>query len=91
MKIAGVYSFKGGKEIIHAEYRTELDEIERVIAAVDSRQHRTKVSKEKTMRGKMLYKPSSLNAAFKKEFEALAWTKHKMRCEYPTQYYVAGV
>ncbi len=87
MIIAGVYSFKGGKEIMEAKFNSELQEIEQAIAAVDSTVHKTKLSKEKTMPGKVLYKPGSLNKAFKKEFEARHWQKCKIYCEYPTEYY----
>ncbi len=90
MIIAGVYSFNGGKEIIESKFGSELQEIEQAIAAVDSTAHKTKVSKEKTMPGKVLYKPASLNTAFKKEFKALHWQKYKVRCEYPTEYYTEG-
>lgn len=90
MKIAGIYSFNGGKEIIESEFAAELREITQVIAAITSAEHKSKVSKEKTMPGKMLYKPGSLNKAFTQEFEALDWHKHKVPCEYPTEYYVSG-
>lgn len=63
MRIVGIYSFNQGKAIIESKFGFELREIEQVIASIDSRKHKTKVSKEKTMPGKMLYKPSSLNNA----------------------------
>lgn len=87
MKIAGIYSFNRGREIIESEFKFELREIEQAIAAIDSRAHKTKVSKEKTMRGRKLYKPRSLNSAFRKEFESRDWHKYKIPCEYSTQYY----
>ena len=90
MIIAGVYSFNGGREVVEAKFATELKEIRRVIASVDSRAHKTKVSQEKTMPGKMLYKPGSLNKAFAQEFGARDWQSHKVPCEYPTQYYTRG-
>lgn len=90
MRIVGIYSFNKGKEIIESKFRFELREIEQVIASIDSRKHKTKVSKEKTMPGKMLYKPSSLNNAFRQAFESLGWHKHKVNCEYPAQFYIGG-
>lgn len=89
MKIAGIYSFNRGREIIESEFKFELREIEQAIAAIDSPTHKTKVSKEKTMRGKKLYKPRSLNDAFRKELEPHGWHKLKVPCEYPTEYYTA--
>lgn len=90
MRIIGRYSFNGGKENIEARFATELRQVRRVIASVDSRKHKTKVSKEKTMPGKILYQPSSLNVAFRHEFESLQWHKHKVKCEYPTEFYAEG-
>jgi hypothetical protein len=88
VKISGVYSFKDGKEVIEAEFASELQEIKQVIAAVDGTKHKTKVSREKTMPGRMLYEPGSLNRAFERVFEALNWqSKYKVPCEYPTEYY----
>lgn len=90
MIIAGIYSFNGGKEAVETRHATELREIKRIIATVDSVKHKTKVSKEKTMPGKILYEPGSLNRAFRAEFEARDWHKRKVPCEYPTQYYARG-
>jgi len=90
MIIAGVYSFKGSKEIIESQFGSELQEVREAIAAVDSRAHLTKVSREKTMPGKMLYEPGSLNEAFRREFEARQWQTCRIHCEYPTEYYVSG-
>jgi len=90
MRIVGVYSFNRGKEIIESKFELELREIKAVIAAIDSRKHKTKVSREKTMPGKMLYKPNSLNKAFQQEFEQRGWHKHKVNCEYPTEFYAKG-
>ncbi|MDY6805726.1 MAG: BglII/BstYI family type II restriction endonuclease [Cyanobacteriota bacterium] len=87
MIIAGIYSFNNGLGVIEENFSNELNEIKNVIVRVDAKEHKTKISKEKTMAGKMLYKPSSLNAAYKKEFELLDWHKEKIYCQYPTQYY----
>jgi len=90
MIIAGVYSFNSGKEVIEANCPTELQEVEQIITAVDSMQCKTKTSREKTMPGRTLYSPRALNKAFKREFESRGWRKHKVRCEYPAEYYVPG-
>lgn len=88
MRIAGIYSFKEGKEVIESQYPQEFIEVQQVIAAVDSTRCRTKASREKTMPGRILYSPRALNSAFKREFEARGWQKHKVPCEYPTDYYL---
>ncbi len=41
-------------------------EIQSVITAVDAEKCKSKVSKEKTMKGKLLYSPIDMNAAFNK-------------------------
>jgi len=90
MKVAGIYSFNGGQAAVEKHYQAELREIQRIIASIDSTQHKSKISREKTMPGKVLYKPGSLNLAFSNEFEDKSWHKHRVLCDYPTSYYVAG-
>lgn len=90
MKIAGVYSFNRGQEVVEAHFATELQEVRQIIAAVDSMKCKTKTSREKTMPGKVLYSPPALNKAFKTQFEVHDWFNHRVTCEYPTQYYVPG-
>jgi len=90
MIVAGVYSFNGGKEVVEQRYPIELAEILEVIAEVDSTRYKTKISNEKTTRGKMLYHPASLNAAYKKAFEARNWFAHRVHCDYPANYYTSG-
>jgi len=90
MIIAGIYSFNYGKEVIEAQSSAELHEVKQVIAAIDHVQHKTKTSREKTMPGRMPYNPRSLNKAFRAEFEARGWIKHRVMCEYSPDYYVYG-
>lgn len=87
MIIAGVFSFNRGRQVINRKCRHLLSEIEEVIAAVDANAHKTKKSKEKTMPGRMLFNPISLNKAFKKEFYNRQWRSVKIECDYPTGYY----
>ena len=61
------YSHLGGSEILQLRYPTINAEIDSVIAAVRLPQ-KTKVSKEKTMPGKLLYSPVELNRKFRVEF-----------------------
>ncbi|MBU6392809.1 MAG: restriction endonuclease [Planctomycetes bacterium] len=88
MKIVGVYSFNGGKEFIEQKYSNLLEEVKKIIDQVDAQKHKTKKSREKTMRGKILYSPRRLNSAFKKYFTKLAWQDQRVPCDYPTQYYL---
>lgn len=87
MKIAGEFSFKEGKKIISQKHPKLLKEIMRVISRVDARQCKTKTSREKTMRGRILYNPKALNTAFKQFFQSFNWQEKRIPCDYPTQYY----
>lgn len=89
MRIVGIYSFNRGKEVIETNFSQELGEIKDVLARIDAAKYKNKISKEKTMPGKILYKPGELNQAFQREFEGREWYKQKVFCEYPTQYYVS--
>jgi hypothetical protein len=82
MKIVAKYDFNGGKSYVEKYYKTELEEITYIISKINASKHKIKESKEKTMKGKMLFSPSSLNSVFKKEFEKIKWTHHKVQCEY---------
>jgi hypothetical protein len=90
MIIAGMYSFKNGQKIIRTKYASALREVEQIIATVDSQQFRTKTSREKTMPGKQLYSPPALNRAFGQQFHARGWHHHRVKCEYPTEYYTGS-
>jgi len=87
MKIIGVYSFNGGEKAVQKKYERELDEVKKVLAHVDTTTHKTKTSKEKTMRDKILYSPRSLNREISEGFLELGWEKKRVLCNYPTQYY----
>ena len=87
MIIAGEYSFNKGKKYIEKHFSNQLEVIKRVIKNIDAEKHINKESKEKTMPGKMLYSPVSLNKAFKREFGKYDWHRLRVKCNYPTEYY----
>jgi len=90
MRIAGVYSFNGGKEEVTKNYPDLLTEVNQAIRTVDASQHKTKESTERTMVGSLLYSPISLNKAFKDAFFAMGWQSIRVPCDYPTHFYVEG-
>jgi hypothetical protein len=90
LHIAGEYSFNNGKEVVEENYSHLLLEVKDVISNVDSNLHLTKESYEKTMSGRMLYNPVSLNTEFKKRFFRHHWAPHKVSCNYSDEYYVDG-
>ncbi|MGQ9630966.1 MAG: BglII/BstYI family type II restriction endonuclease [bacterium] len=66
MKAVYEYSHLGGAEILQLRYPDCEREIYEVIAEVTAR--KTKVSREKTMRGRELYSPQDMNRQFHKAF-----------------------
>jgi hypothetical protein len=88
MKIGGIYSFNKGEMVVKKKYPKLLQEIELAIDSIDANQHKTKVSKEKTMAGKILFSPSSLNKDFKAQLHPQGWMNYKIECDYPTEYYL---
>ena len=90
MRIAGVYSFNGGTEAVTKTYPDLLTEVNAVIKMVDSSKHKTKESTEKTMMGRMLFSPRSINTAFKKAFDTQrGWSPVRVPCSYSTAHYLA--
>jgi len=73
MRIAETYSHLNGLEFLPVHKPTLWQEIQSVIAAVDANKCRTKVSKEKTMMGKLLFSSIELNAAFKRLLRKSSW------------------
>ena len=77
MKIAATYSHLNGVEYLTVHKPSLLGEVRSVIGQVDAEACRTKVSKEKTMKGKLLYSPQDMNKAFKAGLEALGWKQRQ--------------
>lgn len=71
-------------------FANELQEVQTVISNIDAQKVKNKVSKEKTMQGKMLYSPRGLNKAFKAEFDRRNWKKEKIYCDYQDYNYYAS-
>lgn len=73
MEILGKYSHLNGEEYLIVHHKNIYKEILEIINTVDADRFRTKVSKEKTMRGRLLYSPNELNREFKRLFRQKAW------------------
>jgi len=54
------------------------DEINKVITKVDAESCKTKISKEKTMKGKMLYSPIDMNSAFSNLLRTKKWQESRV-------------
>lgn len=87
MRIAAKYSHLNGYEWILVHQRGLWSEIESTIESVDAHGLQTKVSKEKTMEGKLLYAPKELNKAFVKKFSAVGGWKESRTSYWVTDDY----
>lgn len=90
MKIVAQYSFNGGRAAVNKKYPQQMKDVANAVQAVHADEHRTKRSEEKTMTGRMLYSPRSLNRAFTASFTSAGWVKQKVPSVYSTKYYVRG-
>jgi hypothetical protein len=88
--IAAEYTFKNGRAFIQKRYPELLKEIMECIIGVTASNHKSKVSEEKTMPGRMLYDPRSMNKAFEKGFAERGWKPVRIPCEYSDKFYVKG-
>lgn len=79
MIIAAQYSFKNGLKEITKHYPLLLEEVKACIGNIKAEESKTKISKEKTMKGKTLYSPVKLNESFKDEFLPKGWTNKKVK------------
>ena len=68
-----MYSHLNGFEWIQYHQKEMWGEIETTIENINAEEYRTKISKEKTMKGKSLYSPIDLNKRMKSDFEKLGW------------------
>lgn len=77
MKIDALYSHLNGHEWLLVHEKSIWKEIEQNIRAIDATKLKTKVSREKTMRGKSLFAPKEINLAFEKLFEKSSWRESR--------------
>ncbi|MCO5045582.1 MAG: restriction endonuclease, partial [Kiritimatiellae bacterium] len=78
MKITETYSHLNGLEFLMVHKPALWKEIQAVIADVDADACKTKVSKEKTMRGELLYSPIDMNAEFKRLLRKKKWGESRV-------------
>jgi len=78
MKIVETYSHLNGLEFLLVHKPSLWKEIQSVIAGVDAGKCRTKVSKEKTMKGKLLFSPIDMNAAFNRLLRKKSWYESRV-------------
>lgn len=77
MRIQAKYSHLNGEEYLLVHRKQLWDEVKEVVAEVDAAACRTKVSREKTMPGKVLFSPADMNRAFKDGLKARGWSERR--------------
>jgi hypothetical protein len=78
MKIVEVYSHLNGLEFLLVHKPKRWSEIKQVINTLDAHACKTKVSKEKTMQGKLLYSPVAMNAQFRDLLRGKKWQESRV-------------
>ncbi|SIR10718.1 Restriction endonuclease BglII [Alkalispirochaeta americana] len=78
MKIVEKYSHLNGLEFLLVHKPDLWQEIEHVISELDAESCKTKVSKEKTKKGQLLYSPIDMNNSFKGKLSALSWSESRV-------------
>ncbi len=77
MRIAAQYSHLNGVEYMLVHHKELWREIQEVITSVDAEACKTKVSKEKTTRGRLLFSPVDMNNKFTECFRNKGWTERR--------------
>ncbi|MBN2351452.1 MAG: hypothetical protein JXD23_02710 [Spirochaetales bacterium] len=78
MRIIETYSHLNGLEYLLVHKPELWRELQSVIAKVNAKKCKTKISKEKTMPGEILYSPIEMNKAFKSELATLGWEESRV-------------
>lgn len=78
MIIVEKYSHLNGLEFLLVHKPELWKEIEDVIISIDAKKCKTKISKEKTKKGQLLYSPIDMNNLFKKRLSALNWLESRV-------------
>ena len=84
MRIVETYSHLNGLEYLLVHLPHLWKEVVSIINDIDAETCKTKISKEKTKKGEILYSPVDMNKEFKTQLENLGWTESR------TQYYVTA-
>ena len=78
MKIVEKYSHLNSLEFLLVHKPELWQEIKSVIHSIDAEKYKTKISKEKTKSGKLLYSPIDMNAVFKEKLYELKWEESRV-------------
>ena len=84
MRLAAHYSHLNGLEFLQVRRAGLWNEIRDILTGVNAANCKTKVSKERRMKGRALYSPIDMNDAIAQGFAARQWSERR------TSYWVAG-
>jgi hypothetical protein len=82
MKLAKKYSHLNGEEYLLVHNDNLYSEIKEIIELINANDLKTKISKEKTMKGKKLFSPKEINKVFHENFSSKSWKESRY------QYYI---
>lgn len=77
MKVATSYSHLNGEEYLGYRFSHLFDEIREVVRSINSHELEKKISEEKRMKGRELFSPRAMNAAFAEQFHRLGWSESR--------------
>jgi len=78
MKIVETYSHLNGLEFLLVHKKSLWKEIQTVIKEINANKCKIKVSKEKTMKGRLLYSPIEMNKNFKNLLKIKNWQESRV-------------
>lgn len=78
MKIIETYSHLNGLEFLLVHKPSLWKELKEVVKTVDAEACKTKVSREKGMKGKILYSPIAMNSSFKRLLRDKGWEESRV-------------
>ena len=77
MRVVERYSHLNGEEFLRIHQCSLWEELLDIIASVDAEKCRTKRSREKTKKGRLLYSPITMNEAMAKGFHKNGWQQRR--------------
>ncbi len=77
MQIKSRYSHLNGEEYMLVHHPKLWKDVRAVIESIDAEACRTKISKEKNRKGKLLFSPEDMNKQFKEGFEERGWRQRR--------------
>ena len=78
MQSVEIYSHLNGLEYLLVHKKKLWNELKSVISLVDAEKCKTKISREKTKKGKILYSPIDMNKEFKKILSQRDWKESRV-------------